>query len=82
MDQGWVIFGAIVAALAGGLVYGIACAIYPFADCARCEGGGKIRSSSGRTFRRCRRCKGSGARVRFGRRVWKKLSNAKNAAIG
>lgn len=57
--------------LAGG--YLAACAIWPFTSCARCDGRGKFRSPSGRAWRGCRRCKGSGARLRYGRRVWNYL---------
>ncbi len=49
--------------------YLIACWLFPFAACCRCEGSGKKRSSSGRAWRKCWRCKGSGARLRFGRKV-------------
>ncbi|WP_433368329.1 hypothetical protein ACQPZX_41350 [Actinoplanes sp. CA-142083] len=82
MDRGWLIFWAIVAGLAGIGWYLGACAWFPFADCSKCEGRGKFRSKSGRTFRRCRRCKGSGERIRLGRRVWTKLNKVKKSAIG
>jgi hypothetical protein len=82
VDQGWWIFWTVVAAVIGCGWYVIACAWFPFADCAKCEGRGKFRSKSGRTFRRCRRCKGTGERVRLGRRVWKKLGDVKKSAVG
>lgn len=56
----------VMVAVAG---YLIACWLFPFAACFRCEGSGKKRSSSGRAWRRCRRCKGTGSRLRFGRKV-------------
>jgi hypothetical protein len=82
VDRGWLIFWAVMAGLVGLCWYMGACAWFPFADCRKCEGEGEFRSRSGRTFRRCRRCKGTGERVRLGRRVWKKLNDAKKAAIG
>lgn len=82
MDQGWLVFWAIVAGLIGSGWYMGACWWRPFADCGKCDGRGKFRSKSGRTFRRCRRCKGTGERIRVGRRVWKKLNDAKKSAIG
>jgi hypothetical protein len=81
MDRGWWIFWATVVGLGWFGGYVIACAVYPFAACRRCDGDGKIRSPSGRAWRRCKRCKGSGARVRFGRRVWTALAKVKKAAI-
>lgn len=63
--------GAIIAAAVLVTVgYIVACVIWPFTGCARCDGKGKFRSPSGRAWRKCRRCKGSGTRVRHGRRVW------------
>lgn len=50
--------------------YVMACVVWPFTACRRCEGTGKHRSPSGRAWRECRRCEGSGRRVRVGRRVW------------
>jgi len=49
--------------VAGSLWYAIACVMFPFTKCWRCQRG-RIRSSGGRTWRRCRRCKGSGERLR------------------
>lgn len=76
----------IAVVVAGGLLwaagYVIACAIWPFAACRKCDGRGRFMSPSGRAWRHCRRCKGSGSRVRFGRRVWTWLTSAKRSAIG
>jgi hypothetical protein len=82
VDQGWLVFWVIVLALAAGLIYGVACFIWPYRDCRKCKGGGKFRSPSGKAWRRCRRCKGSGSRVRLGRRVWTKAGIAKNKLVG
>jgi hypothetical protein len=56
-----------LAVLAGG--YALACLVWPFTACPRCDGSGRRRSPSGRAWRDCRRCKGSGARLRAGRRI-------------
>lgn len=59
---------------AGGLlalvVYLLACRIWPFKNCRRCNGNGKRRSPSGKAWRICKRCSGNGRRLRTGRRVW------------
>lgn len=65
-------FGALaLLALALAAGYLAACAVWPFTRCRnpRCEGG-KVRSPSGRSWRRCTWCKGSGMRLRAGRRVF------------
>jgi hypothetical protein len=62
-----VVVGVLIVWLAG---YGIACWIWPFANCPRCHGTGKRRSPSGRAFRLCRRCDATGRRLRLGRRLW------------
>ncbi|MEV6895666.1 hypothetical protein [Kribbella sp. NPDC051137] len=59
----------LVAALVLGGLYLLACAIWPYANCARCNGQGKSRSPSGKKFRNCPRCKGTGRRKRIGRRL-------------
>lgn len=66
--RGYLIVGgtAVVAAL----WYIAHCAWYPFAACLWCGGKARVRSSCGRSWRRCRACKGTGERVRVGRRVY------------
>ncbi|TDD75801.1 hypothetical protein [Actinomadura rubrisoli] len=54
--------------------YAIACWLWPFRACARCDGAGKFRSPSGRAWRYCRRCDGKGAQLRLGRRLWNGLN--------
>jgi hypothetical protein len=58
-----------VAALVLTGLYLLACAIWPYANCARCDGSGKSRSPSRKKFRNCPRCKGTGRRKRIGRRL-------------
>lgn len=82
MDRGWWIFWAILAGLAWGSGYVIACRVWPYGECRKCKGRGRFRSPSGKAWRRCRRCKGSGDRVRYGRRIWTKLAAIKHDAIG
>jgi hypothetical protein len=62
------------------LGYVVACAAWPFAACRRCEGAGKRRSPSGRSWRYCHRCKGTGARLRAGRRAWNYLRRFKGGS--
>lgn len=81
MDQGWVVFWAIVTAVGWGAGYVVACRLWPFGACRKCEGRGRFLSPSGRAWRHCRKCKGSGARVRAGRRAWTALMKVKKAAI-
>lgn len=58
--------------LAVTLGYALTCLIWPFGNCRRCGGNGKIRSPFGsKSFRLCRRCHTTGRRVRLGRRMWK-----------
>lgn len=49
--------------------YAVACLIWPYTACRRCEGAGKFRTSSGKAWRKCPRCKGSGERLRLGRKI-------------
>lgn len=59
----------VLALLAAGALYLLACRIWPFGPCFRCKGAGKFHPPGGRSFRRCPRCKGSGMRQRFGTQV-------------
>jgi len=63
----WLLLILSVLLVAAG--YATACWWWPFMACTHCDGG-KIRSPSGKAWRRCRRCKGSGARIRTGRRIF------------
>lgn len=65
---------ALPLALLGAAAYAIACGIWPFKACRRCDGASKLRSPSGHAWRPCPRCKGSGRRLRTGRRVWLALT--------
>lgn len=68
--------GKLILAGAGLLwlaCYIVACAIWPYAKCRKCEGKGRHPSPSGKFWRDCRRCKGSGRRIRSGRRMWNYL---------
>ena len=62
------------------LGYAATCAFWPFAACHRCEGAGKRRSPSGRSWRYCHHCKGTGARLRTGRRAWNYLRRFKGGS--
>lgn len=73
-----VVIGLAVIAAAGG--YAFACWFWPFGNCARCYGGGRRKSPSGKYWRPCKKCKGSGRRVRTGRRVWQWLAGQRDAA--
>lgn len=73
---------AVAAAIVAGLIYAWHCWFWPFAACTKCDGAGKFRSASRRSWRRCRRCKGSGERVRVGRRLWTWLAARKKDAVG
>jgi hypothetical protein len=54
------------------ICYVIACAIWPFKPCTRCDGYGKFPSPSGRNWRYCRHCD-DGAVLRIGRRIYNHL---------
>jgi hypothetical protein len=56
------------------LGYALACWAFPFRNCFRCHGTGRIRSEARKTFRWCRWCSGTGGRLRFGRHVWNLLA--------
>jgi hypothetical protein len=74
---------AITLTLAGitiTLGYCVACWIWPFKACGRCDGTGKRRSPSGRAFRLCRRCDGTGRRLRAGRWIYNHLSRIRRDA--
>lgn len=68
---------------AAGLIwfagYLLACRFWPFKACRKCNGTGKIRSPSGRAWRKCRRCKGTQARLRWGRHVLDYVKSTKGA---
>ena len=54
--------------------YLIMCGAFPFGNCRRCHGTGKLYSKIfSKSFRLCRRCEGTGRRVRIGRRVYEYL---------
>jgi hypothetical protein len=62
---------ASLAILGYAVCYLGACALFPFGNCRRCKGTGKLRNPiARRTFRLCPRCDGTGRRVRIGRRVY------------
>jgi hypothetical protein len=66
----WVVpaFIAVAVVVAGG--YAVACWIWPYTSCPKCNGTARIKSPSGKAFRLCRKCKASGRRLRLGRRVF------------
>ena len=70
----------ILAGLIVTLGYAMACWIWPFKACRRCDGLGRRRSPSGRAYRHCRRCHGTGGRLRAGRWIYNFLSNTRRAA--
>lgn len=53
--------------------YVVACWLWPFAKCSRCDGTGKRKSPSGKNWGPCRRCKGKAARIRTGRKIFNRL---------
>jgi len=59
----------VLTGLVAGAVYWVACLLWPFASCVKCNGDGKTRSPSGKAWRECRRCGGTGRRLRWGRHV-------------
>jgi hypothetical protein len=73
------IAGVVLAGIVWGGGYVIACWIWPFAACRKCDGAGKFASPSGRAWRNCKRCKGSGKRVRGGVRVAEWFRGARKA---
>jgi len=69
-----------LALLAVTLGYAVACWIWPFKSCRKCDGSGKRRSPSGRAFRLCRRCDGTGRRLRAGRWIYNRLAGIRRDA--
>jgi hypothetical protein len=57
--------------------YLLTCAVWPFGNCRRCHGAGKLAAPSlfggRRAFRLCPRCHSTGRRLRIGRRVYNHL---------
>lgn len=49
---------------AGIVVYLLACRIWPYVKCPRCNGGGRHPSPTGAAFRLCSRCGGTGRKRR------------------
>jgi hypothetical protein len=65
---------ASLALLGYAAFYLIMCAAFPFGNCRRCKGTGKLYSRIfSKAFRLCPRCEGTGRRVRIGRRVYEYL---------
>lgn len=61
--------------------YLLACWIYPFTNCRRCNGTGKRRSIlGGRSFALCHRCHGNGRQLRIGRHILNHLRERHNKA--
>lgn len=81
MDPHLVVASAVtITLLAVALCYALACWIWPFKACRKCDGTGKKRSPSGRAFRLCRRCDGTGRRLRAGRWIYNRLSGIRRDA--
>lgn len=55
-------------------VYLAACRYWPYTACGKCDGKGRFRSPSGKSWRPCPRCKGSSRKERLGVRVLRVLS--------
>jgi hypothetical protein len=68
----------VLLAVLAGAGYLIACWIWPFRACRRCQGAGRFRSPSGRAWRHCRKCGGRGAQLRTGRRIWIWINHTRN----
>ena len=65
---------ASLATLGYAAFYLFMCAAFPFGNCRRCKGTGKLYSRIfTKAFRLCPRCAGTGRRVRIGRRVYEYL---------
>jgi hypothetical protein len=62
------------------ICYAVACAIWPFTPCPKCDGAGHLRSPGKRAWRYCRRCRGTGARLRTGRRIYNYLTHLRHGS--
>lgn len=71
--------GPTLAALAAAWViwYALSCWWFPFRNCGKCKGGGRIYREDSKVFRPCPRCKASGRRLRVGRWLWNWLHKRK-----
>lgn len=74
--------GLLLLALVVALGYVVACAVWPWRACARCDGSGRRRSPSGRAWRDCRSCDGGGRKLRLGRRLWTALTDLGRSSRG
>lgn len=70
----------LLAAAAAAALYLAHCRWWPYAPCVRCDGAGKLRSPSGRSWRSCPRCKGTGKRLRIGTRFLNRSSTTRRDA--
>ncbi len=69
--QTWLIlFGGGMLWVAG---YAVACWLWPFTKCKKCDGSGRRKSPSGKNWGPCRRCKGKASRIRTGRKIFNYL---------
>lgn len=74
--------------LAATISYGIACWIWPWAQCGgewwpwprRCEAGRVYQDERKKAWRDCRKCGGTAKRRRFGRALWANFIQAKRKA--
>jgi DnaJ-class molecular chaperone len=70
----------VLGVIAWVLGYAVACRVWPYRACGPCTGSGKRRSPSGRAWRKCPRCKGTGRRMRVGRWLINRWSDAARKA--
>ncbi|MDL4777598.1 hypothetical protein [Actinomadura xylanilytica] len=68
----------LLLALVASVGYIAACAVWPFRACRPCRGLGRFHSPTGRAWHPCRRCNGTGAKLRFGRRIYAALRNTRD----
>ncbi|WP_327639561.1 hypothetical protein OHB24_14695 [Kribbella sp. NBC_00482] len=76
---GTVLLLTVGAAICG--LYLLTCRIWPFRNCRRCKGLGRLHAPNRKAWRDCPKCEGTGRRLRIGRRLWNHAERAKRNAI-
>lgn len=70
---------AVLALVAGAVIYVVELMLFPWMKCAGCQATGEQWSPLTQTFRTCKKCGGLRKQVRWGRRLWTKATDVNEA---